>query len=258
MSTGKPSDETPIGAGQMPDDLVAGLPGGLGNALAASIAADMAREIEALPRRNIPSVRAVRRVWSHRLAQADPLLVRAVADALLDNHGLRWCAYELVAFHPAAFAGLTQGDVVALGRAMASWSHVDTFGRTLSGPAWVHGQLSDAEIARWAASPDRWWRRAALVSTVALNERALGPAGDPSRTLAVCRVLLADRDDMVVKGLSWALRSLAERDPAAVREFLRETEGLLAPRARRETVHKLETGLKSPRRGVRQAAVERA
>jgi 3-methyladenine DNA glycosylase AlkD len=90
-----------------------------------------------------------------------------------------------------------------------------------------------------------------LVSTVALNERALGPNGDAPRTLAVCGLLLNDRDDMVVKAMSWALRSLAERDPAAVRAFLSDTGDKLASRARRETLHKLETGLKSPRRSAR-------
>ena len=52
---------------------------------------------------------------------------------------------------------------------------------------------------------------------------------------------------MVVKAMSWALRSLAERDPDAVRAFLADTQGHLASRARRETLHKLETGVKNPR-----------
>ncbi len=213
------------------------------------IAAAIAAEIAALPVRNTPAVRAVRRAWSRRLAGAEATLVWAVADALLDEHGLRWCGYELIAAHKEAVSCLTAADIVALGRGMASWGDVDTYGRTISGLAWVRGQLSDADITSWTASPDRWWRRAALVSTVALNERARGPHGDAARTLAICRLLVTDRDDMVVKAMSWALRSLAERDPEAVRAFLAETGAALATRARRETLHKLETGLKSPRRG---------
>ena len=49
------------------------------------------------------------------------------------------------------------------------------------------GQVADALIQRWARSKDRWWRRAALVSTVALNIGARGGQGDPARTLMVCR-----------------------------------------------------------------------
>lgn len=53
---------------------------------------------------------------------------------------------------------------------------------------------------------------------------------------------------MVVKAISWALRSLAERDPEAVWTFLILHGDAIAARARRETMHKLETGLKNPRR----------
>ena len=46
-----------------------------------------------------------------------------------------------------------------------------------------------------------------------LNLRAAGGTGDAERTLAVCAQLAADRDDMVVKALSWALRELIVWDP---------------------------------------------
>ena len=54
---------------------------------------------------------------------------------------------------------------------------------------------------------------------------------------------------MVVKALSWALRTLAARDPDAARAFLGAHGDVLAARVRREVLHKLETGLKQPRRG---------
>jgi len=41
--------------------------------------------------------------------------------------------------------------------------------------------------------------------------------------------LIADRDDMVVKAMAWALRELAKRDPAAVTRFLKEEGDNLAP-----------------------------
>ena len=37
----------------------------------------------------------------------------------------------------------------------------------------------------------------------------MGGAGDAARTLAVCELLAAAQEDMVVKALSWALRALA-------------------------------------------------
>jgi 3-methyladenine DNA glycosylase AlkD len=127
-----------------------------------------------------------------------------------------------------------------------SWGSVDSFARTLSGPAWLHRQVADGVIHGWARSEDRWWRRAALVSTVALNVRSKGGYGDVERTLAVCRMLVDDRDDMVVKAMSWALRELVVHDPEAVRAFLDEQGDTLAARARREVQNKLDTGLKNP------------
>jgi 3-methyladenine DNA glycosylase AlkD len=63
----------------------------------------------------------------------------------------------------------------------------------------------------------------------------------------VCTGLLDDRDDMVVKAMSWALRELAKRNPRAVRTFLSEHGDRLAARVRREATNKLTTGRKSPR-----------
>jgi 3-methyladenine DNA glycosylase AlkD len=53
---------------------------------------------------------------------------------------------------------------------------------------------------------------------------------------------------MVEKALSWALRELGKRHPAAVRDFLARHDGALGARVRREVGNKLGTGLKNPRR----------
>jgi len=80
-----------------------------------------------------------------------------------------------------------------------------------------------------------------------LNNRTQGGAGDPSRTLKICHLLAHDRDPMVVKAMSWALRELAKRNPKTVRAFLGANKQALAPRALREVQNKLKTGLKNPR-----------
>ncbi|HEV3238481.1 MAG TPA: DNA alkylation repair protein, partial [Gemmataceae bacterium] len=157
-------------------------------------------------------------------------------------------AYELVCYHKPAMQSLIAKDLEQLGQGIDSWEAVDTFACYLSGPAWREKQVPDRVIHRWARSKDRWWRRAALVSTVPLNKKARGGSGDADRTLAVCRLLVEDRDDMVVKALSWALRDLARPDPKAVGAFLKEYDGQLAGRVVREVGNKLKTGLKNPRR----------
>jgi hypothetical protein len=73
----------------------------------------------------------------------------------------------------------------------------------------------------------------------------LGGTGDVPRTLAVCRQLVTDRDDMVVKGVSWALREIVTHDRGAVRRFLAAHDSELAGRVKREVTSKLTTGRKS-------------
>lgn len=213
---------------------------------AAEVASRIDAEIRALDVCNTPNVRAIRRRYSRAYKEADVAFILDVAHALLENHGHRWVACELIRDHQAAFGSIGEAELETFGRGMDSWGKVDSFARTLSGPAWLHGQVPDELIHRWAHSEDRWWRRAALVSTVALNVRSRGGSGDIPRTLAICRLLVEDHDDMVVKALSWALRELVVHDPEAVRAFLKEHEDVLAARVKREVRNKLTTGLKNP------------
>jgi 3-methyladenine DNA glycosylase AlkD len=136
---------------------------------------------------------------------------------------------------------------MTLGRGIQSWGEVDTFAGYVAGPAWREHRIPDALIQRWARSRDRWWRRAALVSTVPLNRRSSGGTGDAPRTLKICRMLVRDRDDMVVKALSWALRDLSKRDRRSVELFLKRFREVLPARVNREVRNKLRTGLKNPR-----------
>lgn len=206
------------------------------------------RQISALDDQSAAPVRVVRREWSRRLRSAPAAYVLAVAGALVPRQ--RWVAYELVDGHRGAREALDLAWVERLGRGIDSWVAVDTFGRFISGMAWQRRQIADEAVERWAALADRWWRRAALVSTVPLNLRSAGGTGDTQRTLRVCRLLVADRDDMVVKAMSWALRQLVVWDGGAVRSFI-ETENVAA-RVRREVTTKLETGHKNrPRSAAR-------
>jgi 3-methyladenine DNA glycosylase AlkD len=158
----------------------------------------------------------------------------------------RWIAYELLLFHRSARGLVGPDNVERLAGRLGSWGEVDQFGVLVAGPAWRAGQLDDRTVYEWALRPDRWWRRAALVATVPLNTRSRGGSGDVRRTLAVCEILRRDRDDLVMKALSWALRELIVHDRAAVEAFLTAHDADLAARVKREVRNKLSTGLKNP------------
>lgn len=220
-------------------------PGDLIDLDAEALAGEIDRRIEQSPERTVEPIRAVRREYSERLRGAPDERVVDLALALVGRR--RWVAYELLFHHPGALERLDARVVERLGEGMDSCGDVDAFGGYVSGPAWRKRRLADGDIRRWAESPDRWWRRAALVSTVPLNLRSRGGTGDTARTLDICERLVADRDDMVVKALSWALRALVVWDPEAVHGFLEAHDDQVAARVRREVHAKLQTGRKNPR-----------
>ena|SRR6202040_1739428 len=214
-----------------------------------NLVAEIINRLALLPEKNTESIRALRREFSKRLSNAPPEFVFGLTLRLLKREDTvpRFLAYELIQHHREALRSLNPKKLKLLGEGIDNWAAVDTFACYLAGPAWREHQVPDTLIARWARSKDRWWRRTALVSSVPLNSKARGGAGDAARTLSICEMLVSDRDDMVVKALSWALRELTKRDPKAVRGFLRTHQAVLARRVIREVQNKLRTGLKNPR-----------
>jgi len=215
-----------------------------------NLSTEIPTRLALLSEKSTESIRAVRREFSKRLAKAPADFVFQSSLLLLRNEKAvpRFLVYELVQHHREALRSLNSRKLTMLGKGIDSWAAVDTFACYLSGPVWREHQVSDSLIARWARSRDRWWRRAAVVSTVPLNNKTRGGQGDARRTLAICTLVVHDRDDMVVKALSWALRELAKRDSRAVEEFLKKNRKALAPRVVREVVNKLTTGLKNPKK----------
>jgi 3-methyladenine DNA glycosylase AlkD len=212
--------------------------------------AEIVSLISSLPTPNTANVRALRRRFSKLIAKAPPKLVIELAVRLIDRSHIlfRFVGYELVLHHQQALTSLDARKLERLGSRIDSWAAVDTFASYVAGQVWRERKVADRLIHGWALYGDRWWRRAALVSTVPLNNKARGGRGDTPRTLQVCELLVNDRDGMVVKAMSWSLRELAKRDPAAVVGFLNKHKTRLAPRVLREVSNKLSTGLKNPRK----------
>ncbi len=153
-------------------------------------------------------------------------------------------AYELFGKTPKRLAQLKQTDVLQLGRNLDNWASVDTYSCYITGVCWRNGVLSDTDIQNCLDSPNRWWRRVAVVSTVGLNQKIRGGKGDTEKTLKICQQVLNDKDDMIVKALSWSLRELSKSDKQSVIDFMQKYENELHPRVKREVWTKLTTGRK--------------
>lgn len=194
-----------------------------------------------------PDLRKVVREYKQMVKSLDGETVYQLGLCLIGQNitECRQVAYELIAGHRGAMDSLDVARVEALGRGVDNWACVDNFCSSVAGPAWRVGRIPDSVIRKWARSKDLWWRRVAVVCTVALNTKSRGGTGDTERTLAICELLVEDKEVMVQKAISWALRELVSWDRVAVEEFLEQHKDVVSARVQREVQRKLRTGKKN-------------
>jgi len=87
-----------------------------------------------------------------------------------------------------------------------SWADHDALAHYLLAPMVAADPKRSREVFRWARSKNRWRRRAACVVLIrGAREEQFFP-----EIVRLTRMLLADDDDMVQKGLGWLLRETAK------------------------------------------------
>jgi len=194
-----------------------------------------------------PAMRELLKKWWPNIKNWPPEKLIGFAKELVNtkNFEANQVAFELLSKNKTALKQLHLADLEYLGENIDNWATTDTFSILLSGPAWKNNQITDNDILKWLNSENRWWRRTAIVSTIPLNRVTRGGTGDTKRTLMICEKVVHDRDDMIVKALSWALRELSKSDKPAVQKFMEKYDSELAGRVRREVYTKLETGRKN-------------
>ncbi len=99
---------------------------------------------------------------------------------------------------------------------ISSWADHDAVVHCLIAPMVVTDPKRTRYIFRWAKSGRRWHRRAACV---ALIRGARKKMFFPDIKL-LSNLLLADKDDMVQKGLGWLLRETGKSDPQRTVPYL--------------------------------------
>jgi 3-methyladenine DNA glycosylase AlkD len=194
-----------------------------------------------------PNFRILIKEWWVEIKNWPPEKLLQFAKELVDTRifECNQLAFELLSKNRNALALLKLKDLEELGKNMDNWATTDYFSVAISGWAWRENQISDADVLNWLETGNLWWRRAAIVSTVALNLRSRGGKGDAARTLMICEKVIHNREKLIVKALSWALRELSKSDKPAVKRFMEKYESEIAPLAKREIYTKLETGRKN-------------
>jgi 3-methyladenine DNA glycosylase AlkD len=139
---------------------------------------------------------------------------------------------------------LVAADLALLERLLRearTWALVDDLAASVVGPMVERLPALQPALDRWAADPDFWLRRSALLALlVALREGR----GDLARLGALAEPMLSEKEFFVRKAIGWVLRDTSRRRPDEVAAWLlpraarasgltvREATKHLPPRAR--------------------------
>ena len=108
-----------------------------------------------------------------------------------------------------------------------SWATVDDFcTHVLQAFLLAYRDEVLAMLKQWSLSNSRWKRRASVVAFV----RRIGASGKFTRDgLRLCETLIWDTDDLVQKGVGWALKDMMRGDKEAVLQYVRDLRNRSVP-----------------------------
>jgi len=98
-----------------------------------------------------------------------------------------------------------------------------------------------AGLKRFAASENRWMRRASAVTLIIPAARGKFL----SDVFEIAEILLTDRDDLVQKGYGWMLKAAAESHRQEVFEFVLSHKAIMPRTALRYAIEKMPTEMKA-------------
>lgn len=187
------------------------------------------------------SVPAVRRVATEIWHEGPPLGREALL-ALVEElwaggiHEYRACAVELLELGVGLLASEDIPLLERLLREARTWALVDNLAASVMGPlVEAHPELAKA-LDRWAADPDFWVRRAALLSLLLPLRRG---EGDFVRFCRYADVMLKEREFFIRKAIGWVLRDTGKKRPELVRGWLLPRAGRAAGLTVRQAVRHL-------------------
>jgi hypothetical protein len=101
-----------------------------------------------------------------------------------------------------------------------SWSHVDHLALGVMQPLlWRYRKETLEFLEEWSRSPIRWKRRASVVTFV----RKAAKSGEfTEEVLHLCENLIWDKEDIVQKGVGWALKDNLRSAPHRILPYIKD------------------------------------
>ena len=108
-----------------------------------------------------------------------------------------------------------------------SWSHVDHLSLGVMQPLlWKYRKETLELLEEWSRSPIRWKRRASVVTFV----RKAAKSGEfTEEVIQLCENLIWDEEDIVQKGVGWALKDNLRSAPDLILSYIKELRRKGAP-----------------------------
>src|SRR5215472_16914453 len=197
----------------------------------------------------VPDIRRTVRaaVRSHQGLDREAMLAWAAALWREPVHERRMVAVELLTL---AARQLTADDLPAVAKLLresGTWALVDGLACNAAGAIALRDPSSWPLIDAWAADPEFWVRRSALLPGIRAGRR------DLARVTRYAEPMLAEREFFIRKAIGWVLREISRRDPEWVAGWtarhVRDMSGITF----REAVRRLPAGDAERLRALRAA-----
>lgn len=140
---------------------------------------------------------------------------------------------------------LTSKQTLKLCHQPDNWILADTYGTLILGPKWCDHVITFQHIQNFANHPNLWEKRVGIVSIAGIYRKSNKFIPEPTESLEICEACINDHRDMIVKAVSWVLRSIAGFYPNEVLRFLENHEPMIHSRILREVRHKIKTTYKN-------------
>jgi 3-methyladenine DNA glycosylase AlkD len=186
----------------------------------------------------VPAARAIVRAWcrAHPELGHDELTALAAGLWARPHYECRMAAQMLLIQNPALLGPADIPQLEQILREARTWALVDGLTCDLIGPLVERQPELTSVLDRWAADPDFWIRRSALLSLMLALRRG---AGDFGRFSRYADQMLGEKEFFIRKAIGWVLRETAKKRPALVAAWLEPRITLLSGVTLREGVKPL-------------------